>query len=82
LVLNEELTRECFHLVVNDLAVGRKLQRILFMLSVNVDAAFDYATRSGATGVVIRDSYGKFRAASNRKVAYAIDPTSTEALAL
>ena len=44
---------------------------------MNVDAAFNYDTRCGATGAVIRDHYGKFIAANNRKIQYALDPATT-----
>jgi hypothetical protein len=48
---------------------------------VNVDAAFNYDTRRGLTGVVIRDHIGKFIAGSNRKIEHVLDPATSEALA-
>jgi hypothetical protein len=43
-------------------------------VSMNVDAAFNYDTRRGLTGVVIRDHNGKFIAGSNRKIEHVLDP--------
>jgi ribonuclease HI len=47
-----------------------------------VDAAFELDTRRGPTGVVVPDDKGNFLAANNNPIDYALDATTSEAMAI
>lgn len=47
-----------------------------------MDASFDEDNLKGTTGVVVRDSKGKFIAANNSKIDTVLDVLSVEAMAL
>ena len=49
---------------------------------VNVDAAFDFGTGSGSTGVIIRDEKGQWIAAAHSFLPHVIDAPMAEAYAL
>jgi hypothetical protein len=51
-------------------------------VSVNVDATFELDTRRESTGAVVRDAKGNFLAANNNPIDYALDATTSEAMAI
>jgi hypothetical protein len=49
---------------------------------INIDAAFDVESKSGASGAIMRNSQGNFIAASSVFIPYVASATMTEAMAM